>query len=234
MHMAYLSEALLHDFGRKQFFLYLWSNFLDLLHFAHLPRGIFTCGVIWGITCGVIFFYLWGDCLNKTLVEAQIWTPLKKIFWYHCSTLEPRYHDHWLCHHHPQDPQETQHSQHPQQYATIPFSTSTGKNSTRWPDCSWNLGKHCKRWNSWALMQTNMMMVMISRTTTIKIVLRTIRWLWQQRRLFRQKYRRCVGWGLRTSLLLKVPGLGDDEDELALICQTLGSRFPTMWHIPRH
>ena len=50
----------------------------SLGHFYLWDDIFFTCGVIWGITCGVISFYLWGDCLNKTLVEAQIWTPLKK------------------------------------------------------------------------------------------------------------------------------------------------------------
>ena len=148
---------------------------IKLLGFASLCSSSLGYFCLWDD----LRHYLWGDLRHYLCSDIFLpvgWLPQqdprrgadlnatkKKIFWYHCSTLEPRYHDHWLCHHYPQDPQ------HPQQYATIPFSTSTGKNSTRWPDCSWNLGKHCKRWYSWVLMQTNMMMVMISRTTTIKI-----------------------------------------------------------------
>ena len=55
MHMAYLSEALLHDFGRKQFYLYCicdqtsWICFTLLIFLgAFLPVGWY-------------FFYLWGD-----------------------------------------------------------------------------------------------------------------------------------------------------------------------------
>ena len=55
MHMAYLSEALLHEFGRKQFHLYCicdqtsWICFTLLIFLgAFLPVGWY-------------FFYLWGD-----------------------------------------------------------------------------------------------------------------------------------------------------------------------------